>query len=228
MRLRCNFYDLRCPLLTVVREDAKGSFHVKTANGSHSTLSDFAETSSKWVFWWIMKICKVLASGHFLFKKYAPPNFAPPSCKKFFAFLPNFESSYLWIEVTQIAQNWNFYRQFPTNLRYFPTKFDLLQLLVSLFSLLDDFPWLVTKNATQHQGLDLFYGGTNLPISWSYCIGLQRHYSNILMYFGNCWKLFSYIDEHTMDKCMNCYASCYQIWCRYLNTWLHQHHSGSK
>ena len=27
-----------------------GSFHVKTAHGSHSTLLDFAETSSKWVF----------------------------------------------------------------------------------------------------------------------------------------------------------------------------------
>ena len=25
-----------------------------------------------------MKVCKVLASGQFLFKKYAPPNFAPP------------------------------------------------------------------------------------------------------------------------------------------------------
>ena len=98
-----------------------GSFHVKTANfqkNSHLTLSDFAETSSKWVFRWIIKICKVLASGHFLFKKYAPPNFAPPSCKNFFAFLPNFESSYLWIEVTQIAQTWNFYRHFPTNFRY--------------------------------------------------------------------------------------------------------------
>ena len=29
--------------------DLKESFH-KTANGSHSTLSDFAETLSKWVF----------------------------------------------------------------------------------------------------------------------------------------------------------------------------------
>ena len=66
----------------------------------------------------MMKICKVLASNHFLFKKYAPPNFAPPSCKNFFAFSPNFEFLYLWIEVTQIAQNWNFYRHFPTNLRY--------------------------------------------------------------------------------------------------------------
>ena len=47
-----------------------------------------------------------------------PPNFAPPRCKIFFAFSPNFESSYLWIEVTQIAQNWNFYRHFPTKFRY--------------------------------------------------------------------------------------------------------------
>ena len=56
--------------------------------------------------------------GSFFVQKYAPPNFAPPSCKFFFAFSPKFESSYLWIEVTQIAQNWNFYRHFPTNFRY--------------------------------------------------------------------------------------------------------------
>ena len=47
-----------------------------------------------------------------------PQILPPPCCKNFFAFSPNFESSYLWIEVTQIAQNWNFYRHFPTNLRY--------------------------------------------------------------------------------------------------------------
>ena len=35
-----------------------------------------------------MKICKVLASGHFLFKKYAPPNFAPPAAKIFLHFRP--------------------------------------------------------------------------------------------------------------------------------------------
>ena len=33
----------------------------------------------------------------------------------------------------------------------------------------------------------------------------------LVLYFGNSWKLFSYIDEHTVDKCMNCYALCYQI-----------------
>ena len=47
-----------------------------------------------------------------------PQILPPPSCKKFFAFSPNFESSYLWIEVTKIAQTWNFYRHFPTNFRY--------------------------------------------------------------------------------------------------------------
>ena len=57
--------------------------------------------------------------GSFFVQKICPQILPPPpSCKKFFAFLPNFESSYLWIEVTQIAQNWNFYRHFPTNFRY--------------------------------------------------------------------------------------------------------------
>ena len=56
--------------------------------------------------------------GSFLVQKICPPNFAPPSCKNFFAFSPNFEFSYLEIEVTQISQNWNFYRHFSTNLRY--------------------------------------------------------------------------------------------------------------
>ena len=118
--LRVSVWSLYNFFFTLLLPLHDGSFHVKTANfqkNSHLTLSDFAETSSKWVFWWIMKICKVLASGHFLFKKYAPPNFAP-SCKKFFAFSPNFESSYLWIAVTQIAQTWNFYRHFPTNFRH--------------------------------------------------------------------------------------------------------------
>ena len=54
----------------------------------------------------------------FFVQKICPPKFCPPSCKIFFAFSPNFEFLYLWIEVTQIAQNWNFYRHFPTNLRY--------------------------------------------------------------------------------------------------------------
>ena len=37
-----------------------------------------------------MKICKVLASGHFLFKKYAPQSFAPPppAAKNFLHFCP--------------------------------------------------------------------------------------------------------------------------------------------
>ena len=56
--------------------------------------------------------------GHLLFKKYAPQSFAPPKSKFFFAFSPNFQSLYLWIEVTQIAQTWNFYRHFSTNFRY--------------------------------------------------------------------------------------------------------------
>ena len=56
--------------------------------------------------------------GSVFVQKICPPKFCPPSCKQYFAFLPNFESSYLWIEVTQIAQNWNFYRHFPTNFRY--------------------------------------------------------------------------------------------------------------
>ena len=58
--------------------------------------------------------------GSFFVQKICPPKFCPPSpsCKNFFAFSPNFESSYLWIEVTQIAQTWNFYRHFPTNFRY--------------------------------------------------------------------------------------------------------------
>ena len=65
-----------------------------------------------------MKICKILASGHFLFKKYASPKFCPPSAAKNFSFSPKFESSYLWIEVTQIAQTWLFYRHLPTDFRY--------------------------------------------------------------------------------------------------------------
>ena len=47
-----------------------------------------------------------------------PQSFAPPQLQKIFAFSPKFESSYLWIEVTQIAQTWHFYRQFSTNYRY--------------------------------------------------------------------------------------------------------------
>ena len=59
-----------------------------------------------------MKICKILASAHVLFKKYAPQSFALPGGKTFFPFSPNFESSYLWIEDALIAQTWNFYTFF--------------------------------------------------------------------------------------------------------------------
>ena len=52
----------------------------------------------------------------------------PPSGKNFFAFLPNFESSYLEIEVTQVAQTWNFYIHFSTNFRY---GFDFLILCLN-------------------------------------------------------------------------------------------------
>ena len=54
----------------------------------------------------------------FSFGSFFVQKICPPSCKNFFAFLPNLESSYLWIELTQIAQTWNFYRHFPTNFRY--------------------------------------------------------------------------------------------------------------
>ena len=54
----------------------------------------------------------------FSFGSFFVQKICPPSCKKFFAFSPNFESSYLWIEVTQISQNWNSYRHFPTNFRF--------------------------------------------------------------------------------------------------------------
>ena len=47
-----------------------------------------------------------------------PQILPPPQLQKIFAFSTNFEFSYLWIEVTQIAQTWNFYRHFPTNFRY--------------------------------------------------------------------------------------------------------------
>ena len=72
----------------------------------------------------MMKIRKILALGHSLFKKYAPP----PGGNKYFAFLPNFESSYLWIEVIQIAQTWKFYRHFFTNFR---NGFDFLILCLN-------------------------------------------------------------------------------------------------
>ena len=66
-----------------------------------------------------MKILQSFSFGSFFAQKICPPKFCPPpSCKKLFAFSPNFESSYLWVEVTQIAQTWNFYRHFPTNFRY--------------------------------------------------------------------------------------------------------------
>ena len=35
-----------------------------------------------------MKICKILASGHFLLKKYAPQSSAPPAAKFFLHFRP--------------------------------------------------------------------------------------------------------------------------------------------
>ena len=31
-----------------------------------------------------------------------------------------------------------------------------------------------------------------------------------IYFFRNCWNLFSYIDEHTMDKCMNSITVMFQ------------------
>ena len=58
------------------------------------------------------EVCKILALGHFLFKKYAPPKFCTPRA----------------IEVTQIAQTWNFCQHFSTNFRY---GFDFLILCLN-------------------------------------------------------------------------------------------------
>ena len=56
--------------------------------------------------------------GSFFVQEICPPKVWPPQLQKIFAFSPKFESSYLWIKVTQIAQTWHFYRHFSTNFRY--------------------------------------------------------------------------------------------------------------
>ena len=63
-----------------------------------------------------MKICKILALGHFLFKNYAPQSFAPLAAQFFLHFCPIL-SSHIF-EVTQIVQTWNLCKHFSFNFRY--------------------------------------------------------------------------------------------------------------
>ena len=97
-----------------------GSFHVKTANFQKKFPLDplrFCWNFIKIGFSMNNEDLQSFSFGSCFVQKICPPNFAP-QLQKFLAFSPKFESSYLWIEVTQIAQTWNFYRHFPTNFRY--------------------------------------------------------------------------------------------------------------
>ena len=69
-----------------------------------------------------MKICKILASGHFLLTKYSmPPKVLhPPAAKIFLHFCPILSSHIFGLKLLRLLKlkTWNFYRQFPTNFRY--------------------------------------------------------------------------------------------------------------
>ena len=66
-----------------------------------------------------MKICKVLASGHFLFKKYAPPTFAPPPVAKIFLhFRPTLSPYIFGLKLLRLLKLKIFTVDFPTNFRY--------------------------------------------------------------------------------------------------------------
>ena len=61
-----------------------------------------------------MKIFKVLASGHFLFKKYAPPNFAPPpAAKNFLHFRPTLSPHILGLKLLRLLKLGIFTEIFP-------------------------------------------------------------------------------------------------------------------
>ena len=95
-----------------------GSFHVKTVTVQKSsplTISDFAETSSKW-FLMNDEDLQNFSFGSFLVQKLCPPKFCTPGGTIFLHFCPIL-SPHIF-EVTQIVQTWNLCKHFSFNFRY--------------------------------------------------------------------------------------------------------------
>ena len=60
-----------------------------------------------------MKIFKVLASGHFLFKKYAPQTLPPPAAKNFLHFRPTLSPHILGLKLLRLLKLGIFTEIFP-------------------------------------------------------------------------------------------------------------------